>query len=123
MFEGLFDIEFRLEELENAGDPLLKLNEVVNWELFRNELELIHHKERKNNAGRKHFDVILMFKILILQSLYNLSYESVEFQINDRFSFMRFLNLSLNDKVPDSRTIWLFEQELTKHKLIKKAVS
>ena len=38
-----------------------------------------------------------MFKILILQSLYNLSDDQLEFQIRDRLSFMRFLGLSLED--------------------------
>lgn len=120
MLSGFFDLDFRLEELEHAGDPLIKINEIINWEIFRSDLEKVYNKERKSNAGRHHFDVVLMFKILILQALYNLSYESVEFQIRDRLSFMRFLNLALHDKVPDSRTIWHFEQQLIKLKLIKK---
>ena len=120
MLSGFFDLDFRLEELEHAGDPLIKINEIIDWEIFRIDLEKVYDKKRKSNAGRRHFDVILMFKILILQALYNLSYESVEFQIRDRLSFMRFLNLGLHDKVPDSRTIWHFEQELIKLKLAKK---
>ncbi len=47
-----------------------------------------------------------MFKIIVIQTLYNLSDEQLEFQIKDRLSFMRFLNLSLTDNVPDARTIW-----------------
>lgn len=120
MLNGFFDIHFRLDELKHAGDPLIKINEIINWELFRSELEKIYDKERKTTAGRKHFDVVLMFKILILQNLYNLSHENIEFHINDRLSFMRFLNLNLDDKVPDAKTIWLFEQNLTKLKLTKK---
>lgn len=34
------------------------------------------------------------------------------FQINDRTSFKDFLGLSSGDKVPDSRTIWLFRERL-----------
>ena len=108
MLSGFFDLHFRLEELEHAGDPLIKINKIIDWEIFRADLENIHDKNRKSNAGRPAFDVVLMFKILILQALYNLSCESVEFQIRDRLSFMRFLKLKLNDKVPDSRTIWHF---------------
>jgi IS5 family transposase len=59
-----------------------------------------------------------MFKILIIQSLYNLSDDAVEFQILDRLSFMRFLKLGLGDRVPDAKTIWLFREQLTKAKLI-----
>lgn len=112
MLKGFFDIDFRLEELNKNGDPLVKLNEVVPWEDFREELERIHEKERKNNAGRKPFDAVLMFKILILQSLYNLSDDAVEYQIRDRLSFMRFLKLALDDRVPDAKTIWLFREQL-----------
>jgi len=119
MQTGLFDWQTRFEQLDNGGDPLVKLNEVVHWELFRDDLEAVRDKDRKSNAGRKSFDVILMFKILILQSLYNLSDDQLEFQIRDRLSFMRFLGLSLGDTVPDAKTIWLFREQLTEAELIK----
>jgi len=121
MLSGLFDWQIRFEQLDNGGDPLVKLNQIVNWELFRKPLEAIRESdERKSNAGRKPFDVIVMFKIIILQSLYNLSDDQLEFQIRDRLSFMRFLGLSLSDTVPDAKTIWLFREQLTEAKLIKK---
>jgi IS5 family transposase len=120
MTTGLFDWQTRFEQLSNSGDPLVKLNEIVNWEQFRKSLEVIRDIERKSPAGRKPFDIILMFKIMILQSLYNLSDDQVEFQIRDRLSFMRFLGLSLSDTVPDAKTIWLFREQLTETKLIKK---
>lgn len=119
MQTGLFDWQTRFEQLDNGGDPLVKLNEVVNWELFRSDLEQVREKDRKSNAGRKPFDVILMFKILILQSLYNLSDDQIEFQIRDRLSFMRFLGLSLNRTVPDAKTVWLFREQLNEAGLIK----
>lgn len=119
MQTGLFDWQTRFEQLDNGGDPLVKLNEIVDWELFRDDLETVRDKERKSNAGRKPFDVILMFKILVLQSLYNLSDDQLEFQIRDRLSFMRFLALSLGNTVPDAKTIWLFREQLTEAKLIK----
>lgn len=119
MQSGLFDWQTRFEQLDNGGDPLVKLNEVMHWELFRNTLEAVRDKDRKSNAGRKPFDVILMFKILILQSLYNLSDDQLEFQIRDRLSFMRFLGLGLGDTVPDAKTIWLFRELLTEANVIK----
>ncbi|MBU1259543.1 MAG: IS5 family transposase [Planctomycetes bacterium] len=120
MHSGLFDWQTRFQQLDNGGDPLVKLNQIVNWELFRSPLETIRDIERKSNAGRKPFDVIVMFKIMILQSLYNLSDDRIEFQVRDRLSFMRFLGLSLSDIVPDAKTIWLFRKQLTEAKLIKK---
>jgi len=61
-----------------------------------------------------------MFKILVLQSLYNLSDDAVEYQIRDRLSFMRFLGLGIGDRVPDAKTIWLFREQLGKAKLVKR---
>ena len=119
MQAGLFDWQTRFEQLDNSGDPLVKLNQIVNWEQFRQTLETVRDKERKSNAGRKPFDVRLMFKIMILDSLYNLSDDQLEFQIKDRISFMRFLGLSLDDTVPDAKTIWLFRQQLTEAGLIE----
>lgn len=55
---------------------------------------------------------MLMFKILILQSLYNLSDDATEIQILDRLSFMRFLGLGIGDRIPDAKTIWLFREQL-----------
>jgi IS5 family transposase len=120
MQTGLFDWQTRFEQLDNGGDPLVKLNEVMNWEQFRRRLEKVRDKERKSLAGRKPFDVIVMFKILILQSLYNLSDDQIEFQVRDRLSFMRFLGLSLGDTVPDAKTVWLFREQLTETGLIKR---
>jgi IS5 family transposase len=60
-----------------------------------------------------------MFKIMILQRFYNISDDQVEYQINDRISFMRFLDLSIADDVPDSRTVWLFRERLTDLDLVE----
>jgi transposase, IS5 family len=118
---SFFDWQKRLEQLDQGGDPLVKLHQFINWELFRAELEPVRDKERKSNAGRKPFDIVLMFKVLILQSLYNLSDDQTEFQIRDRLSFMRFLNLALGDAVPDAKTIWLFREALTEAGRIESA--
>lgn len=117
----LFDWQERFEQLEDGGDPLVKLNTMIQWETFRKQLEKVRDKDRKSTAGRKAFDVVVMFKIMILQSLYNLSDDQTEFQIRDRLSFMRFLELSIGDRVPDAKTIWLFREQLTEAGLIEKA--
>jgi transposase, IS5 family len=39
---------------------------------------------KRSKAGRKPFDAILMFRMLILQLLYNLSDEQIEYQVRDR---------------------------------------
>jgi len=113
MQPGFFDWQNRFEKIDKNADPLVKLNKVVPWNSFRPALGTLRARENKSNAGAKPHDVIVMFKILILQSLYNLSDEATEYQVLDRLSFMRFLGLRLGSRVPDAKTIWLFREQLT----------
>jgi len=117
---GLFDEEFKLAKLSKAGDPLEKLNTYINWELFRKPLEkaLLNTDKDEEKGGRPAYDLLLLFKIVILQRMYALSDHQTEYQINDRLSFMRFLGLGLGDTVPDEKTIWLFKEKLSKNGLI-----
>lgn len=116
---GLFDEEIHLEILSKKKDPLMKLNDNVEWEIFRSTIEKIFIKEPQGPGGRPPYDYIMMFKVLILQRLYNISDEQTEYQIYDRLSFMRFLGLGLGDKVPDQNTIWLFREKLIRFGLEK----
>lgn len=116
---GFFSEENRMEKLSKLGDSLVRLDKVIGWEQFRSILEKATVKEHKGLGGRPPYDVILMFKILILQRLYNLSDDQMEFQINDRMSFMRFLGLGLGNNVPDAKTIWLFRDTLMKSGVIE----
>ena len=109
---GLFDVEERAAQLTKMGDPLVGLKARIDWEAFRPELKRVYEKNRKSQAGAKPFDVVLMFKILVLQQLHNLSDDGIEYQIRDRFSFMRFLGLQLEDRVPDSKMVWAFRERL-----------
>ena len=113
MFKGLFDVQSRFSKIDFNGDPLVILKQAVDWELFRPELSKVRKKERLSNAGRKPYDVVLMFKMLVLQSLYNLSDDQIEIQVLDRLSFMRFLDLRIGDDVPDAKTVWAFKEALS----------
>lgn len=119
MQPGFFDLDDRYQQLEKLGDPLPKLAKVVDWEGFRPVLEKVHQKERKSNAGRKPFDVVLMFKVLVMQHFYNLADDQTEYQIRDRYSFCRFLGLSPEGRVPDAKTIWLFRERLKTLELVE----
>lgn len=115
---GLFDEQFKLERLSALGDPLEKLNKCIDWNIFRPILNKAMEKEVKGPGGRPAFDYMLMFKILILQEYFGLSDEQMEFQITDRFSFMRFLGLRTCSKVPDRNTIWHFREQLKKDDVV-----
>lgn len=110
--QGFFDTDTRLQQLSELGDPLERLNETIDWQLFRPVLNKIFKKEAKGPGGRPPFDYVLMFKILVLQKLYHISDAQAQYQINDRLSFMRFLGLTLYDTVPDEKTIWHFREQL-----------
>lgn len=116
---GFFDQDIRLSKLSHLGDPLERLKKGIDFEIFRKILEDNLTKLAKGAGGRPPYDYVLMFKILILQRFYNLSDDQVEFQINDRMSFMRFLDLTLADDVPDSKTVWHFKEQLTDLDLIQ----
>lgn len=115
--QGLFDSEERTSMLSALGNPLERLAETVDFEMFRETLETGLYRERLTNAGAKPYDYVLMFKILVLQRMYNLSDEQAEYQIVDRTSFRDFLGLASGDKVPDARTIWAFKEQLTRKSL------
>lgn len=72
------------------------------------------------NGGRPPFDDLLMFRLLVLQALYNLSDEQAEYQVRDRLSFMRFLGLDMDGTAPDARTIWLFREKLAQAGAVEK---
>ena len=116
---SLFDFQNTQERLSLIGNPLEKISKVIDFEQFRSKLESkLLNKNKKNNAGAKPFDVVLMFKILILQRYYGLGDTQIEYQILDRMSFKQFLGLESGDKVPDEKTIWAFREALTSSNLI-----
>jgi len=117
--KGLFDEQFNNEQLSSMGNPLEAISKVLDFEMFRPLLEgKLLNRNKKNNAGAKPFDVVLMFKILLLQRYYGLGDKQVEYQIIDRTSFKRFLGLETGDKVPDEKTVWAFREQMTKTGLV-----
>jgi len=110
---GFFDVDERLQRLSSLGDHLEAFAAAVDFEMFRSDLvAALGYSE--GPLGRPPIDPVMMFKILVIAAMDNLSDERAEFLINDRMSFMRFLGLSLADRVPDARTIWLFREKLTR---------
>ena len=113
---GFFTHEIQLRRLDELGDPLKAVGEAVDCEMFRPLLDTLLGAIG-TGPGRKPWDRVLMFKILVLQLVRGLSDEKVEFELIDSASAQRFAGLSPHDKVPDSRTIWLFRDTLAKSTL------
>jgi transposase len=111
---SFFDVDERLQRLSDLGDQLEAYVATVDFEIFRAPLEAALAYADGVKGGRPAYDAVMMFKILVIQAQNNLSDDRTEFLINDRLSFMRFLGLSLGERVPDAKTIWLFRERLTR---------
>lgn len=119
---GFFDLQHRYDGLDAKSDPLVAILAAVPFELFRVKLKTALIKgglrrsegDRKSAAGRKPWDEVLIFKVMVLQALYNLSDDQMEYQLRDRLSFMRFVGLGMEDTVPDAKTLWLYREALAK---------
>ena len=91
--------------------PVLKRHaESIPLESFRLLLDRGYSQERKSNTGRKRIDHLILFKMLVLQQLFNLSDEELEFQVNDRRSFEEFVGLGVMNDIPDATTIAFFRE-------------
>ena len=90
----------------------------VDFEIFRADLDTALAYADGRKGGRPPYDAVLMFKTLIIEAQNNLWDARAEFLIGDRLSFMRFLGLGLQDKVPDAKTIRAFRERLTRAKAI-----
>ena len=109
---GFFDPDERYRRLSENGDPLARLSEPIDFERLR--LAAALKCSDGSGGSRPAYDPVVMFKTLILQTLYTLSDDATEFQIRDRLSFMGFLRLGLEDPVPDAMTIRLLREHLTR---------
>lgn len=112
--KSLFESEDTQSALSDLGNPLSALDRLIDFELFRPLLEeSLLKKDRKNNAGRKAIDPVLMFKVLFLQRYYGLGDHQIQYQIVDRTSFRGFLGIESVEEVPDEKTVWKYREALT----------
>lgn len=117
---NLFEGSDQVNLVNKLGDPLEKLNKVIDWEKFSALLSETFPNQKSIKGGRPRLDPLMMFKVLILQKLYNLSDHSTEYQIADRLSFQRFIGIKSIKGIPDENTIWLFREQLMNAGLVDK---
>ena len=108
---GQQDLISQIEHAEKLATEkpcsLDKLNAASDFEIFRGDLpDALGYRDRKDKGGNAPFDPVFMFRIIVLRKYFALSEEQTEFQIRDRFSFMRFLSLRPGDEVPDKNPSW-----------------
>ncbi|MCK9632842.1 MAG: IS5 family transposase [Methanoregula sp.] len=106
-----FALEERYKSIKHLGDRLSEFSTFIDWERFRTVVGDIYQNQTEQ-GGRPNMDIVLMIKMLVLQSMYNLSDPELERQANDRISFMKFLDYP--EKIPDQTTVWYFRERLAK---------
>ncbi len=109
---GFWDVEERLAELSQHGDPLERLAATVDFEMFRSDLTEAVGQPDRSKGGRPPFDPVLKFRMLVLQAMHGLSLAQTEYLVTDRLSWMRFCRLGPGDSVPDANTLWDFREAL-----------
>jgi IS5 family transposase len=88
---------------------LEKISRIINWKRLGSKLEFMI---RRGKMGRPPYPSLSLFKVLVLQRLYNLSDPQMEEMLYDRLSFRRFCDFGLTDKLPDETTICKFRGAL-----------
>lgn len=101
--------EAAMESRLNPDAPLLKLLRAVDWRPLERKLEKLYVE----GVGRPAFPPLALFRVLVLQRLYNLSDPAMVEQLRYNFLFLRFAGLSLEDAVPDDTTLVVFRRRLT----------
>ena len=104
-----FGLKEAYKRVQKSGDRLSEFETLIEWDAFRPILDDLYNN-KTSQGGRPNIDPIVMLKLLVLQSLYNLSDPELERQVADRISFRKFIGFST--KVPDFSTVWLFRERL-----------
>lgn len=111
--ESLFAAEEREAKLDSLGDVLRVMEQHVDFKALAAEMDRVAPRPGRERGGRPPFPTELMVRAWILQNLYGLSDEQMEYQVLDRLSFQRFLGLRRSSQVPDRTTFWTFRERLT----------
>lgn len=109
---GFWDVDDRLAELSAHDDPLERLAATVDFELFCGDLVKALKRPDRSKGGRRPFDPVLMFRLLVLQAMHELRLAQTQYLLADRLSWMRFCGLGSADRMPDANTLWDFREAL-----------
>ena len=102
---------------KGGGGSLDRLSGLVKWYRFE---KVIGHLRDEAGPGRPGYPALVLFKALLLQSLYGLSDRELEEALDDRLSFRRFAGLSLEAAVPDHTVLNRFRNRLAAEGLLAK---
>ncbi|MBU2734824.1 MAG: IS5 family transposase [Acidithiobacillus caldus] len=101
-----------VQKADSIGDPLQKINAVVDFAALAQAVEEIAPRPEQPKGGRPPYPTEVMVRVLVVKRLHGLSDEQTEFQLLDRRSFRRFCGLEHSRNIPDRTTIWNFENRI-----------
>jgi IS5 family transposase len=107
-----FAAEEREAKLNKLGDALRVMEQHVDFAALAKEIDRAAPRPGRERGGRPPFPTELMVRVLLIQQLFNLSDEQLEFQLLDRLTFQRFVGLRASSQIPDRTTIWIFRERL-----------
>ncbi|MFC7519291.1 IS5 family transposase [Xanthomonas populi] len=109
---SLFAGEERDAKRQQLNDPLALLSRHIDFAGITRAVDAKLALGPKAKGGRPAWPTEVMVRVLLLQQLYNLSDDALEYQLLDRRSFVRFVGLDGSGKVPDAKTIWVWRERL-----------
>jgi IS5 family transposase len=110
--DDLFAQNQRSSKLTKLGDVLVELDALVDFPALARLVDAKAPRPDGRLGGRPPYATELMVRIVVLQQFFGLSDDQVEYQINDRTSFQRFLRLERSSQIPDSKTLWAFRERI-----------
>jgi len=109
--ESLLAAEERETKLNKLGDTLQLLEKHVDFVALATAIDRAAARPSLERGGRRTFPTALMVKAQIIQQLYNLSDEQMEYQLLDRLSFQRLVGLRHSSQIPDAPRSRPFEND------------
>nr|WP_263604324.1 MULTISPECIES: transposase [Xanthomonas] len=109
---SLFAGHERETKRHQIGDPLALLSRHIDFAGIARAVDAKLSLGTGTRGGRPAWPTEIMVKLLLLQQLYNLSDDALEYQVLDRRSFQQFLGLEHSGKVPDAKTIWVWRERV-----------
>lgn len=115
--DGSPDLFDTLVRNRPTNEVLERINEIIDWRRVRKLLAKCYSNSKEGACG---YDPVILAKMMLLESLYDLSDVKVSRECADRLSFRAFLGLDLDDSVPDDTTLVRFRNRLRGRKVLDK---
>ena len=100
-----------VERRKTKKGSFQQVNQIIDCKSITRILERYYNKG-KSQRGRTAYSPLVILKMCLLQTWYNLNDYGVEEQVNDSLAFMRFCDLQLEDDVPDHSIVCHFRKML-----------